>query len=255
MRIIWIVAINTYREIIRDRILYGIAVFAIMLIGISLALGQLSFAEQARISADFGLTAIHISAVIFSIFIGSTLVYREIDKKTIMTLLVRPISRLQFLLGKCLGLSLVTLTSIGFLAIILALIFLGVGMPITVQLPFALLGVCLEALILLGLTVFFSSFASPMMVVAFSGAVFLLGHWVSTLHFFVEKAKSDGFKTIATIVAAILPDLERLNWRPHVIYQDPINASEIFYTTIYSAGWFFVFIILSVFIFSRRDFG
>src|SRR5689334_11892297 len=104
MRPVLIIAINTFREIVRDRILYGILVGAILLILLSLALGQLSFAEQTRIAANFGFTAIHIGAVIVSIFVGSTLVAREIDKKTILTLFVRPISRQQFLFGKCLGL-------------------------------------------------------------------------------------------------------------------------------------------------------
>ena len=100
MKAIWIIANNTFREIIRDRILYGLVVFALLLIGVSLVLGQLSFAEQMRISIDFGFAAIHFSAVILSIFIGSTLVSKEIDKKTVMTLLARPITRFQFLFGK-----------------------------------------------------------------------------------------------------------------------------------------------------------
>src|SRR5436305_70886 len=104
MRAIYVIAVNTFHEIIRDRILYGILVFALLLIGISLALGQLSFAEQSRISANFGFTGIHLAAAILAIFIGSSLVSREIEKRTIMTLLVRPLSRTQFIIGKFLGL-------------------------------------------------------------------------------------------------------------------------------------------------------
>jgi ABC-type transport system involved in multi-copper enzyme maturation permease subunit len=255
MRIIWIIAINTFREIIRDRVLYGIAVFAVLLIGISLALGQLSFAEQARISADFGLTAIHVSAIILSIFIGSTLVYREIDKKTIMTLLARPITRLQFVLGKCLGLTFVTVTAVLFLAGILALVFVGVEMPLVQQFPIALFGVLLESILLLGITVFFSSFASPMMVVAFSMAVFLIGHWVESLDFFIKKSPSEEFRLLAKALMVLLPNLERFNWRPNVIYLDPIAAKEVGMAAVYSFSWFGIFILFSVLIFTRRDFG
>ncbi len=255
MRIIWIIAANTYREIIRDRILYGLLIFALLLIGISLALGQLSFAEQARISADFGLTAIHISAVVFSIFIGSTLVYREIDKKTIMTLLARPITRLQFVLGKCLGLMFVTCTCVCGLAAILALVFTGVGMPMTELFPFALLGILLESILLLGVTVFFSSFASPMMVVSFSAAIFLIGHWVSSLNFFATKSKSAVFQSLASFLITVLPDLEKFNWRSNVIYNDAVSIKEISFATLYSAAWFSCFVLCAVFIFRRRDFG
>src|SRR4051812_34634381 len=99
MKPVWIIAKNTYREIIRDRILYGIVVFALMLVGLSLALGQLTFAEQAKISADFGFIGIQLSAVVLAIFVGSSLVAKEIEKQTILTLLARPITRTQFLLG------------------------------------------------------------------------------------------------------------------------------------------------------------
>lgn len=255
MKIILIIAMNTYREIIRDRVLYGLLVFALLLIGMSLALGQLSFAEQARISADFGLSAIHISAVVFSIFVGSTLVYREIDKKTIMTLLVRPISRLQFVLGKCLGLSLVTATSVLCLAAILWAVFLGVGMDVSSLFPLALYGVLLEALLLLGVTIFFSSFASPMMVVSFSIGVFIIGHWISSLDFFAGKSKSEEFRFLAKTLIAICPDLEKFNWRSHVIYKDAITMNEVGYASVYSLSWFLVLILIAVFVFRRRDFG
>jgi len=255
MKVILIIAINTYREIIRDRVLYGLLVFALLLIGMSLALGQLSFAEQARISADFGLTAIHISAIVFSIFVGSTLVYREIDKKTIMTLLVRPISRLQFVLGKCLGLSLVTMTSVFCLAFILWAVFLGVGMDVTSLFPLALYGVLLGALLLLGVTIFFSSFASPMMVVSFSVGIFIIGHWISSLNFFASKSKSEGFRIFAKALIAISPDLEKFNWRSHVIYKDALSLNEVSYASLYSLSWFLVLILTAVFLFRRRDFG
>src|SRR4051812_6925954 len=107
MHILWVIAKNTFREIIRDRILYGLHIFAILLIGFSLVLGELSFAEQTRISINFGLAGIHLSAITLSIFIGSSLVAKEIEKQTILTLLARPVSRLQFLVGKYLGLIMV----------------------------------------------------------------------------------------------------------------------------------------------------
>src|SRR3989344_2748310 len=100
MKIIRIIARNTYREIIRDRILYVLILFALLIIGVSLALGQLSFAEQTRISINFGFSAISLSTVVLAVFAGSTLVFKEIEKRTVLTLLARPITRSQFLIGK-----------------------------------------------------------------------------------------------------------------------------------------------------------
>jgi len=255
MRPIVIIALNTYREIIRDRILYGLFVFAILLIGVSIALGQLSFAEQARISANFGFTAIHLSAIILSIFIGSTLVAREIDKKTILTLLVRPVSRLQFLLGKSLGLSLVILTAIAFLAIILVFVFMGVEMPINDIFFEALYGVMLEAILLLGVTVFFSTFCSPFMVVAFTIGFFLIGHWINSLKFFSGKSNSEEFQTMINVITTLIPDLERFNWRSHFIYSDIISTKELALASAYSILWFAFLIFFTSIIFSRRDLG
>jgi Cu-processing system permease protein len=254
MRAIWIIAINTYREIIRDRILYGIIVFAVLLIGLSLALGELSFAEQARITSSFGLSAIQLSAVVLSIFLGSSLVTKEIDKKTIMTLLVRPVTRLQFLLGKAAGLLFLQMTVMTALAIVLLGIYWGIGVPIHYQFVVALHGVFIEALVLLGLAIFFSIFATPMMVVAFALCLFLIGHWLDSLAYFSRKAT--GFTALLTsVIGNVIPNLEMFNWRSAVVYSDPITASTVGWSTAYALAWFAILLTLSSFIFRRRDFA
>ncbi len=155
MRPVWVLALNTYKEVIRDRILYALILFAVLLIGLSLALGQLSFAEQARISANFGLTGIHLVVVALAIFVGSNLVYKEIEKKTIMTIWFGPSaepnlfsqstwpddghrhddgwSRADFSAG-----------------------FLGLDKPVDFRFALVLCGLLAEAMVLLGITIFFS---------------------------------------------------------------------------------------------------
>ncbi len=255
MRQVWVIGKNTYREIIRDRILYGLLVFALLLMGVSLALGELSFAEQTRISANFGLSGIQLSAVILSIFLGSTLVSREIEKKTIMTLLVRPLSRVEFILGKAVGLSLVTLTLVFGLALVLISVVGFLGMEINWILFGVLLGIFFEALVLLGVTVFFSSFATPMMTVIFSASVFLIGHWLDSLRFFADRSESLEFLVVSRMVNSIIPNLENYNWREAVIYSDPIPLSQVFWAGVNALSWFGLLILLTAFIFGRRDFA
>lgn len=255
MRSIWIIAANTFREIIRDRILYGIFVFAVLLIGLSLALGELSFAEQARITTGFGLVAIQLSAVILAIFLGSTLVSKEIEKKTIMTLLVRPITRLQFLLGKALGLILLQVTVMTALALVLVGIYQGINVDIQVEFLFALHGVFLESLVLLGLAMFFSIFATPMMVIAFALGVFVIGHWLDSLVYFSGKSESGLMPTFTSILTKVIPNLEKFNWRAAVIYNDSVAASTIGWATVYALAWFGILILAAGFIFRKRDFG
>jgi Cu-processing system permease protein len=254
VRAIWIIATNTYREIIRDRILYGIMIFAVLLIGLSLALGELSFDEQARITTSFGLSAIQLSAMVLSIFLGSSLVTKEIEKKTIMTLLVRPVTRMQFLLGKAAGLLLLQVTVMTVLALVLMGIYWGIGVPLQYQFLLAMHGLFIEALVLLGLSIFFSIFATPMMVVAFALSLFLIGHWLESLAYFSRKAT--GLAAALTgFLGHIIPDLEKFNWRSAVIYADEVAAGTIGWATLYGIAWFALLLVLSSFIFRRRDFA
>lgn len=255
MRSIWIVAINTFREIIRDRILYGIFVFAILLIGLSLALGELSFAEQARITTSFGLAAIQLSAVVLSIFLGSSLVTKEIEKKTIMTLLVRPVTRLQFLLGKSLGLVLLQITVMTALALVLIAIYQGIRVDVQIQFLLALHGVLLEGLVLLGVALFFSIFATPMMVVAFAMGLFLIGHWLDSLEYFTQKSGEGLMPLLAEVLVRVVPNLENYNWRSAVIHGDPLSVSTVGWATVNSLAWFALLVAAAGFIFRKRDFG
>lgn len=255
MRPIWVLAKNTFREVIRDRILYALVLFAFLLIGMSLALGQLSFAEQARISANFGLSAIHLCAVVLAIFVGSNLVYKEIEKKTILTILVRPISRLQFIIGKSLGLTLLIVTMVAGLAVILSFVFLGLHMAIDVRFAIALLGLLAEALILLGVTLVFSMFTKPLLVVCFSVGVFLIGHWQGSLEYFAQKDSGGTLKPISWLVRHFIPDLERVNWKDLILYNQPLELQAKIMSLTYALAWFVLCICISAILFNRKDVG
>lgn len=255
MRAVWVLALNTYKEVIRDRILYGLILFAILLIGVSLALGQLSFAEQARISANFGLSAIHLTAVALAIFVGSTLVYKEIDKKTIMTILVRPISRLQFIMGKGLGLSLLILTIMGGLALILIAVFALLNMAVDVRLAWVLLGLLCESLILLGVTLVFSMFARPILVVCLSIGVFLIGHWQDSLAFFARKSPDGPIAIVHWLCRHFIPNLEKVNWKDLVLYDQPIEAMVKLQAAGYALAWYALCVAIATWIFRRKDVG
>ncbi len=255
MNVILLIARNTFREIIRDRILYGLIVFALGLVGVSLVLGQLTFSEQARISANFGFTGAHISAVFLAIFVGSTLVSKEIDKKTILTILVRPLTRVQFLIGKSLGLAAVITVVITGLAGVMLLIFNGLGLEVTYLFLVGLYGIFLESFLLLGLSLFFSSFSRPIMVVCFTGGVFLIGHWLGDLKFFASKSESEFFMGFANIINIIFPNLEKFNWRSLFLYNDDIFITEILSASIYSLAWFSFLVTLTALVLRRKDFG
>lgn len=254
MKAIRVLALNTFREIIRDRILYGIVVFALLLIGVSVVLGELSFAEQARISANFGFAGIQMAAAILSIFAGSTLVAREIEKQTVLTLLAKPVTRTEFILGKFVGLSLVVTTIMLGLGAVLGALLMFLGLNITDTFFVALIGILLEALLLIAVALFFGTFARPMMTVVFAVSIFLIGHWVESLDFFIKKSSSTSFKLIARTISEIIPNLERFNWRAAPVYESSVPINDVLFAFGYGAGWIIVLLTATSFIFRRRDF-
>lgn len=254
MKSIRVIALNTFREIIRDRILYSIVVFAFLLFGLSVVLGELSFTEQARISADFGFTGIQISVVVLSIFAGSTLVAREIEKQTVLTLLAKPVSRSQFLLGKFAGLTLVVTSVLVGLSVVLALLLLGLGLSVTQSFFAAIFGIWLEAIILVALALFFGSFARPIMTVVFAASFFLLGHMIGSLDFFIKKSNSTSFRAVARVISDGLPNLEKFNWRFAPVYEVSIGGAELLSASVYAMGWIMILLAATVLIFRRRDF-
>ncbi len=254
MNAIFVIAKNTFREVIRDRILYGLVVFALLLVLLSLALGQLSFDENIRLSANFGFTGIHISAMALAVFIGSTLVAKEIEKQTILTLLARPISRAQFIMGKALGLMAVVNVVVFSLGLILSIFLYFLNFNFQFEFLIALVGILFEAAILLSVALFFGSFARPIMTVVFTVAVFLLGHWVESLGYFIKRSESEFFRVTATAVQYLIPDLERMNWRSAPVYAVSVPLDEVAKAAGWTLGWIMFLVAATVLIFRRRDF-
>ena len=237
MNAVFVIAKNTFREVIRDRILYSLVVFALLLVLLSLGLVQLSFDENIRLSANFGFTGIHISAMALAVFIGSTLVAKEIEKQTILTLLARPISRAQFIMGKALGLMAVVNVVVLSLGLILSIFLFFLNFNFQFEFLIALIGILFEAAILLSVALFFGSFARPIMTVVFTVAVFLLGHWVESLGYFIKRSESELFKITATAVQYLIPDLERMNWRSAPVYAVTVPLDEVVKAAGWTLGW------------------
>lgn len=115
---VYAIAINTFREAVRDRVLYGVLGFATAVLVFTLALAQLSLNEERRVVMDIGLASISLFSVLVAIFLGSSLLYKEIERKTLYVILPKPIRRWEFLLGKYIG---ITLTAVVFIAMMGAL--------------------------------------------------------------------------------------------------------------------------------------
>lgn len=140
------------------------------------------------------------------------------------------------------------------LAGILSVFLLLLNFQFTIEYGIAILGILFEAAVLLALAMFFGSFAKPMMTVIFTVAVFLLGHWVDSLQFFISKSESTAFKIVGTIVSYVVPNLEKFNWRSAPVYGVAISSQEVLAASGTMLGWLLVLVSATVLIFRRRDF-
>jgi ABC-type transport system involved in multi-copper enzyme maturation permease subunit len=169
------IARNTFREAIRDRILYGFLFFAVALILFSLVLGKLSFNEEIRCTIDVGLAGISFFAALMSIFLGITLLHKEIEKRTIYPVLSKPVTRGAYLIGKFLGLAGTMAVQLVLMAIVFAVILKAQGGTIGVGIIAALSLVLVETLLVIALALFFTSFSSPFLSGLFCLGIFVAG--------------------------------------------------------------------------------
>ncbi len=248
------IALHTLKEAIRDRILYLILFFAVICIGSSRLLALLTIGDRVKIIKDVGLSSLSLFGALMAILIGTGLVYKEIDKKTIYTLLSKPIHRYQFLLGKFFGLVLTLFIMLLLMSIIfLALIFFHT-FTIEWQMLIAILYIFLELCLITAVALLFSCFSTPILSSIFSLAFYLIGHTAWGLETLIVKIKSGFGKALAQGLYHFLPDLENFNFRTEVVHNLPIPASIFFYSTLY--GLFYTLFVLTIaqLVLRKRDF-
>ena len=249
------IAFNTFREAVRDRVLYNLIVFALLLIGSSLVMGQISIGIEKIVLVNLSLTAISIFGVVIAIFIGIGLVSKEIDKKTLYTVLARPVRRWEFIVGKFAGL-IGTLTvnaglmAVGFFAALL--IEQHNFVRTDVYLLAALYFILLEFVIVTAVAVLFSSFSTPLFSTIFSFALFAVGTFGDDLRGFA--ATTSGLTKIGLTAAAyIVPNLSSFNVISLVAHDQPVMGRLIVMNSIYALCYSALVIAGAVLIFDRRN--
>lgn len=249
------IAFNTFREAVRDRVLYNLVVFALLLIGASLVLGQISIGIEKIVLVNLGLTAISLFGVVIAVFIGIGLVSKEIDKKTLYTVLARPVRRWEFILGKFAGLIGTLAVNAGFMAIgFFAALFLVQGKFIhtDVYLLSALYFILLEFVIVTAVALLFSSFSTPLFSTIFTFAIFAVGTFGDDLRGFA--ATTHGLTRLAVTGAAyLMPNLSTFNVISLVAHDQPIATHLVWLNTLYAFFYSALVVSGSVMIFERRN--
>lgn len=252
MRILSI-AFNTFRENLREKLLYNLLIFALLMIGSSVLLTRLTVGEWDRLIIDLGLSSMNVFGVLIAIFVGISLVSKEIDKKTIFTIVSKPVPRYEFLLGKYLGLVVTLLINTIVMAAGLLAVMAYLGAPVTPMLFKALGFIFLEFLVITAVALVFSTFTSTTLSAIFTLAIYVVGHLSTDLKLFGAKMDEVG-KAVLNAVYYVLPNLERFNLKGQVIHHIDIAASDLVLTAAYGLTYAAFLLLLASIIFQRRDF-
>lgn len=251
MKSVFILAKITFQEMVREKFFLVVAFMAVLLLGISLLLGSLSFAEQKRILVDLGFGAIEISALGIALFSGSFVISKEVEKQTCLLLLSKPLSRDQFFIGKWLGLTfLITVTHFALCAILFLLL-----QQFEFLFPFALiaLSIWFKILVMLSLVFLISGLVRPIFALLFGMTVYLLGHWLSDLEFFVKKSQDQALQVLFKIVHEVTPQFYRFNWKSYPFLEKGVPMDQIGALLFYMSAWIVLMLVLAVTVFRRKD--
>lgn len=249
------VAFNTFREAVRDRVLYNLIAFAVLLTGAAILVGQISIDIERLVVVNLGLTAVSLFGVVIAIFIGIGLVSKEIEKRTLYTVLSRPVRRWEFVVGKFFGLTGTLVVNTFFMAIGLFLALLYVAHKFEradAWVLVALYFIVLQFLIVCALALLFSSFSSPLLAAVFTFALFVIGSLSDDLRRFAGITQGvTGW--ISTVIAYLIPNFSALNVINQAAHSDPIAGRVIFYNTVYALLYSAMAISGAVLIFQRRN--
>ena len=248
------IALNTFKEAIRDRILYLLFFFAAVSLAFSRLLAVLTVGDRVKIIKDVGLASISIFGVLMAILIGTGLVYKEIDKKTIYTLLAKPIRRWQFLLGKFFGLVLtlfVMILAMGLIFLVIVLLHTG---KLEGRMLLAILFIFLELVLITAVAILFSCFSTPILSSIFSLSFYLIGHLSWGLETLIQKTRSGTARVALRGLSAILPDLENFNFKTEVVHGLAVDPKFYFFSALYGLVYTIFILALAVLIFKKRDF-
>lgn len=247
------IALNTFKEIVRNRFLYLIIFFAFVFILFSIALGRLTIGESSKVIVDFGIAMIEIFWLIWVLFVGSQLLFKEVEGKTIFLILSKPISRRDFILGKYLWFSAVILLLFAMQAFLFLWVLFFQWIQIEMLILWSLLFTLFKLLILLAIVFFLSSFTNPMLTILLSLIVYIISHSFSLMLMMFWRI-GDIFLSLVQAVQLLFPPLEALNVKDLIGTFDILPLSYFLFNSFYTLSYIWLLLFFTVVIFSRKKF-
>lgn len=255
MRRTFSIAQNTFREAVRDRVLYNLVLFVLLITACSILLGEITDGQEARTIVNIGLNAMLLFGVFIAIFVGVALVSKEIEKRTVYAIFAKPVTRPQFIIGKYLGLVLTLLVNIAVMGVglTLALLYVGGG-PMALSIWGAIFLIFLELTIITAVAILFSSFSSPALSALLTFFVFIIGHMSASLRDLAANIDSRVTTYFFEIVYYVLPNFANYSFRTEaangLVPNGVMLVGGVAYAVVYTA----ILLTITVTIFSKRNF-
>jgi ABC-type transport system involved in multi-copper enzyme maturation permease subunit len=261
------IAVNVFRESVRDKILYNLVLFAILMIGASYVIGQLTAGQDVKIIKDLGLAATTLFGLFIAVFIGIGLVSKEVERRSIYSVLAKPIHRYQFVVGKYAGLVLTLVVNILVMAAALyaVLAYMRWGIEPSIErawdapaldpaLMTAVLLILLELMLVTAIALFFSTFSTPLLSAAFTFGITIAGHFSGDLRSLQDVVESRVAQTIARGAYWVLPNLAPFDVKAQVVHGQHVPAGYVALVAAYGVVYIGILLVIATFVFSRRDF-
>jgi len=257
------IAKNTFREAIRDKVLYSLLIFTVIVIAASVLLGQLTIGQDQRVIKDMGLASMSLFGVLIATFVGTSLVYKEIRKKTIYTMISKPIHRYEFILGKYLGLLMIIFIELSIMAVVLFAVIILHGVifasPAAGPVGYGLLMkaivlIFFELMIVTSIAVLFSTISTPALSVFFTLAIYVIGHLTVDIREMGAALESSLLKGLSSLCYYILPNLENFNIRAEMVRDVFVSSRFMFYSIIYGVLYMSFVLLVSILSMERKQF-
>jgi ABC-type transport system involved in multi-copper enzyme maturation permease subunit len=251
------IARNAFREAVRDRVLYNLVLFVLLLTGASIFIGELSGGQERKVIVDLGLSAMLLFGVFIAIFVGVGLVYKEIERRTIYAVFSKPVGRGEFLVGKYFGLCLTLLVNVLVMAVgvSLALVYVSHGWdPLILKIWPAVLLIYMELMLLTAIALLFSSFSSPELSALLTFLVFIIGHFSADLKSLADSLGSSSARWLFTGLYYLLPNLANYSFITPAAHGRAPSPSFVFATALYAFIYIVVVLSAATLVFSRRNF-
>jgi ABC-type transport system involved in multi-copper enzyme maturation permease subunit len=247
------VAANTFRETVRERVLYNLVVFAVLMTISGLLMGHLSIRQDEKIIKDIGLAAMDLFGTVIALFIGVGLVSKEVERRSLYPLLAKPLTRDEFYLGKFVGLSFTLLVNLAVMAAGLFLTLLATGRGFDPALLRAIYPIFLSLLLIVALTMLFSTMTSIALSAIGTLGLVIAGRFSDVIRNMKEVAPATPEWLVKALYIA-LPNFRAFDFKDRAAYGDPIALSTLGEVTLYAAAYVGLVLVAGVVAFRRKDF-